>query len=117
MQEETILHALLRIQKTQNTIAITTAIVMGVLLIVYFFTFAMLIDKGYYTILLVELVTSILFLVAFFSLNRLAFYVTRLIYRRHQAYGALLDRLSPQDASLPPQRVLERIMGESRGGA
>ncbi len=109
MPEEAILQALQRIQKTQNTIAISAAIIMGILLIVYFFTFAMLIDKGYYTILWIQAVTSILFITAFFFLNRLAFRVTRLIYGRRQPFASLLARLSPQDASLPPQKLVQRL--------
>ncbi len=104
------LQALQRLNKAQNTIATTLAITMGTLMVTYFFTFAMLIDKGYHGALLLELITSILFIIAFFFLNELSFRVIRLIYGHRRPYLELLRHLTPHDASLSPQQVLERIM-------
>ncbi len=108
-EEHILLQALQRIQKTQNIIATTVAITMGTLMVSYFFTFAMLIDKGHRGALLVELITTLLFIVAFFFLNRLAFAITRLYYGRRQPHARLLARLSAADASTPPEQLLARL--------
>ncbi|HHH36280.1 MAG TPA: hypothetical protein ENK48_05560 [Gammaproteobacteria bacterium] len=107
--EQEILQALRRIQKTQNTIATTMAIAMGTLMVTYFFTFAMLIDRGRHGMLLVELITTLLFIVAFFFLNRLAFVLTRLRYARRQPHARLMKMLSPSDAAVPPEELLARL--------
>ncbi|MFQ5487518.1 MAG: hypothetical protein ACE5ET_03610 [Gammaproteobacteria bacterium] len=104
------LQALQRLHKIQNTIATTLAITMGTLMVTYFFTFAMLIDKGYHGALLLEVITSILFIIAFFFLNQLSFRIIRLIYGQRKPYAELLRQLTPCDAGLSPQQVLERIM-------
>lgn len=103
------LQALQRLHKTQARLATTLAITMGTLMVIYFFTFAMLIDKGYHSALLLELVTSILFIISFFFLNQLSFFLIRLLYGRRQPYAGLLRRLAPRDVGLPPQQLLERI--------
>ena len=114
--DQSALQAIQRLHKIQNTIGTTLAITMGTLMVIYFFTFALLIDKGYHAALLVEFITSILFIIAFFFLNHLSFRVIRLIYRRRQPYADLLRHLAPRDAGLPPQQVLERIKASAGRG-
>ena len=88
MQET--LKAIKTIQKTQRRIAVTTGIIMGVLMSVYFFSFATLIDHGMFGVLLVEIITSVAFVFAYIFMNPLSFRLTRLfLTRRH---GKLLNR-------------------------
>lgn len=110
------LKALQRLHKTQNAIATTLAITMGTLMVTYFFTFAMLIDKGYHGALWLEALSTLLFIIAFFYLNPLAFAIVRLIHGRRRPYADLLRRLTPRDAARPPEEVMKRI-GAADGGA
>ena len=109
MGDEELLQALERIQKTQNRIAMTLGITMGMILIIYFFTYAMLIDRGYDGVLLFEAITSVLFIIAFFFLNRIAFLLTRLILGRRQPFAALLQHMQPGDGNVPPPQLLQRL--------
>lgn len=93
------------IQNTQRKISIITGFTMGILLIVYFFTFAMLIDKGYSFLLKFEIVTTVIFVIAFFFLNKLSFQLTRLVYMRQPVYGQLLSKLKSGDINKTPEEV------------
>ena len=101
--------ALQRIQKTQNNISIYSAILMGSLMATYFFTFALLIDKGYQLALTIEIVTSLLFIWAFFFLNRLAFHATRLWYLNRRPYREIMSCLTPDDIGMQADQLLKKL--------
>jgi len=101
------LEAIQAIHKTQKRIATVTGVTMGILMSIYFFTFATLIDRGMFGALLLEVITSIAFIFAFIFMNRLSFGLTRLFYRRRHA--ALLQQLSPADINKSPEQVCESI--------
>jgi len=105
------LNAIEAIQKTQRRIAVTTGVIMGVLMSVYFFSFATLIDHGMFGALLVEIITSIAFVVAYIFMNPLSFRLTRLLLARR--HGELFKRLSPRDVYKTPQQVLEALDNET----
>jgi len=93
----------------QNRIAMTLGITMGMILIIYFFTYAMLLDRGYDGVLLFEAITSVLFIIAFFFLSRISFRLTRLILGRRPPYASLLQLMQPGDSNVPPQQLLQRL--------
>jgi len=101
------LQAIETIQKTQRRIAVTTGVIMGILMSVYFFSYATLIDHGMFGVLLVEIITSVAFVFAYIFMNRLSFKLTRLFLARR--YGELLARLSPRDIYKTPEQVLETL--------
>lgn len=105
------LRAIESIQKTQRRIAVTTGVIMGVLMSVYFFSFATLIDHGMFGALLIEIITSIAFVFAFIFMNRLSFGLTRFLLARQ--HGRLLNRLSPRDIYKTPDQVLEILNNET----
>ncbi len=109
MGDEELLQALEHIQKTQNRIAMILGITMGMLLILYFFTYAMLMDRGYHGVLLFEAVTSVLFIIAFFFLTRISLLLTRLILGRRQPFDKLLRHMQPGDHNVPPAELLQRL--------
>lgn len=82
---------------------------MGILLILYFFTFAMLIDMGYSFLLKFEVITSIIFVITFFFLNKLSFQLTKLIYKGHASHRELLSRLIPSDVYKAPEGLQQDI--------
>ncbi len=113
MKSDNTLNILKKIQKTQNNIVMYSAITMGMILIIYFFTFAMLVDKGYKSILMFEIVTSIIFFASFFFLNKIAFHATRLLYRRRQPHSSIIRMLSAADIARKPEELLPKIDPEA----
>jgi len=105
MQEK--IEAIEAIHKSQRRIATIIGITMGMLMSVYFFTFATLIDRGMFGILLFEIITSIGFIIAFIFLNPLSFRLTRLIHGRRHA--ALLKQLSATDINKTPEQLCDSI--------
>jgi len=110
------LAALQRIKKTQNNISTYSAIFMGSLMVIYFFTFAMLIDRGHGLALMAEIITTIVFIYAFFFLNKLAFHATRLWYLGRRPYQEILSCLTSADMSLQGEELLKRLQqsGQNR---
>jgi len=105
MQEK--IQAIAAIHKTQRRISTISGITMGMIMSVYFFTFATLLDRGLFGALLFEIITSIGFIIAFLFLNPLSFRLTRLIHGRRHA--ALLEQLSPTDINKTPEQLCESI--------
>jgi len=110
------LAALQRIKNTQNNISTYAAIFMGSLMVIYFFTFAMLIDRGHSLALIIEIFTTVLFTCAFFFLNKLAFHATRLWYLGRRPYQEILSCLTPADMGLQGEELLKRLQqsGQNR---
>ena len=99
------LKAIQAIHKTQRRIATIAGITMGVLMSIYFFTFAALIDRGMSTVLVFEIITSIAFVFAFIFIHPLSFRLTRLLYRR--SHAELLRQMEPADIHKTPEQVYE----------
>lgn len=97
------------IQNTQRRIAITIGIIMGVTLSTYFFTFAMLIDRGITGMLVFEAVSSVLFIVAYIFLNRISFAVTRLRYQRSRPHDELIQQMKPGDINIPAEQLITTL--------
>jgi len=99
------LKAIQAIHKTQKRIATLAGITMGILMSIYFFTFAALIDRGMFGVLVFEMITSIAFVFAFIFIHPLSFRLTRLFYGRNHA--ALLQQLMPADIHKTPEQVYQ----------
>lgn len=109
MTTEEITQAIEKIQNTQNNIKVFTAIPMGLLLIVYFFSYATLIDHGYSGFLVFEIITSILFVLAFIFLNSLSFHVVKWIYRKHSPHKEIIQQLTPETIVKPAESLCNAI--------
>ena len=72
---------------------------------IYFFTFAALIDRGMFAVLVFEVITSIAFVFAFIFIHPISFRLTRLYY--HRSHAALLQQLLPADIHKTPEQVYE----------
>jgi hypothetical protein len=94
MTQQDEIEAIQRMQNTQGNIKVFTAIPMGVLMILYFFTYATLVDKGMTALLVLEIVTTILFVLALIYLNQLSFYIIRQIFKNKRPYKDLLMYLT-----------------------
>lgn len=105
------------LQHSQSNIKVYTAIPMGVLMILYFFSFATLIDKGMYGMLTFEIVSSILFVLAIIYINRFSFVLLRMRYKNKPPYRDLFPYVSYLDLSGKPGEISQAIENRRRQSA
>jgi len=95
-----IIESLESLQRSYSNIKIYTAVPMGVLMILYFFSFAMLIDKGMNSALMFEIVTSILFVLYFVYINRAAFAILKFLNRNKSVRSNLLSLMDGNELAM-----------------
>ena len=101
-----------KLQQSYSNIKIFTAVPMGVLLIVYFFSFAMLIDKGMHGALMFEIITSIIFVLYFIFINQAAFAILKFLNRKKVKYNDVLSIIDESDLALKSDAL--SVLVESR---
>lgn len=109
MQDDSLQQTIEKIQNTQNNIKIYTAVPMGVLMLLYFFSYAPLIDHGLTKLLMVEVVTSVIFILAFIFLNRWSFKAVKIIYRNRSPYKEVLQQLTAEKISKPADQLCQEL--------
>jgi hypothetical protein len=100
------------VKKAHENIMVVTGVLIGILLIVYFFTFAQFFDRGYMAVVYFQAVTSVMLVVALFFLKRIAFVFIRMIYGRRDAYQPFLSAIVASDLD-KDARTLEQEFGSS----
>lgn len=98
-----------KIQNTQNNIKIFTGVPMGILLLLYFFSYATLIDHGYTKLLIVEIITSVLFVLAFIFLNSWSFTVVKFIYKNRSPYREIVQQLTVEKIAKPAEQLCKEV--------
>ena len=98
-----------KIQNTQNNIKIFTAVPMGLLLLVYFFSYAQLVDHGLVRMLIVEILTSILFVLAFIFLNTWSFHAVKFIYKSRSPYREIMQQLTPEKIAKSADQLCKEL--------
>ena len=98
-----------RLQQSYSNIKIFTAVPMGVLLILYFFSFAMLIDKGMNAALWFEIITSVLFVIYFIFINRAAFAILKFLNRNNSQNSDILALMSVSELLMKPDALSDII--------
>ena len=101
-----------RLQQSYSNVKIYTAVPMGVLMILYFFSYAMLIDRGMNGALIFEIVTSILFVLYFIYINQAAFVILRFIHRKKSQLSDMLSLMNASDLAMNAETLSNVI--ESR---
>lgn len=89
-----------RLQQSYSNVKIFTAVPMGVLMILYFFSYAMLIDRGMTGALMFEIVTSVLFVLYFIYINQAAFVVLKFIHRNKPQLKEMLSLVNASDLAM-----------------
>lgn len=100
------------LQQSYSNIKIFTAVPMGVLMILYFFSFATLIDRGMNGLLWFEIITTILFLIYFIAINKAAFVILKFLSRRNAHKSEILSLMDVSELSMKPEALSDII--ESR---
>jgi len=96
------------IQDKQRSFKITLGASMGMILIVYFFTFAMLVDKFPPAFFIFEAITSVIFLVSFFMLNKISFAYVKLRMAGKANYQDYFEIMQASDVDESAETILER---------
>lgn len=109
MSEDSLQAIIEKIQNTQNNIKIFTAVPMGILLIVYFFSYAQLVDHGLMNLLIVEIITSVLFVLAFIYLNSWSFHVLKVIYKKRSPFREVMQQLTPEKIAKSADQLCKEI--------
>ncbi len=69
----------------------------GMILLVYFFTYAQFVDRGMTVFLTLEVITSILFVIALFNLKKISFYLVKLKLGKTSPYTDIFMKLTVAD--------------------
>jgi hypothetical protein len=70
---------------------------MGMMMILYFFSYAALVDRGLTGFLYFEIITTILFLLALVKLNQFAYMLLKLRFGKKTDYGALMNNITAEN--------------------
>ncbi|WP_455222889.1 hypothetical protein [Kaarinaea lacus] len=101
------------LQNSLSNIKVFTVVPMGVLMIVYFFSFATAIDRGMYGVLAFEIVTTILFIFSIIFINKFAFLLLKMRYRNKAPYASVLAHVDYLDLAGKPEEVSQTIESRS----
>jgi len=98
------------LQAKLSNIKIFVAVPMSMLMIFYFFTFAMLIDKGQNGALYFEIISSIAFIYALIKLNPLGFWLLKKRFAKHPTYAPILQQLDMDGIAKDAEQIAERLL-------
>ena len=97
------------LQESQKSIKITLGTLMGLILIIFFFTFAMLVDKAPPIFFVIETIITIIIIPLFFMLNKVSFLILKITKGKKAEYRELISRLNANDMDKKPEVVLENL--------
>jgi len=97
------------LQNVQGNIKVFSAVPMGILMILYFFTYARLVDEGMYGLLIFEMVSSVLFIFAIIKMNQLSFGVIRFWYRNTPPYNDILLLVDHVVFAKKPEEISKHV--------
>ncbi len=103
------LEAIRRIKKSHENLVVTLGITIGVVLGIYFFTFAALIDSARPYVIQFMMVTTVLLVVALFYVKQIAFFFTRRLLGRKAECKALLALLVVADLAKDEQQLEQQL--------
>jgi len=91
--------AIVRIKKIQENIAVVVGVIIALTLSVYFFTYAMLVDKGLEGMIWAQGLSAIAMLLILIYLKQVSFFLARLWLGRKAEYKDALASLAASDSS------------------
>lgn len=100
--------AIQKIKKINENIMISTGIGIGIILILYFVTFSMLIDKGS-VLFNFQAFSSVVLIFILVYLKRFSFNTTKLLLGKKEPYQIMFEKLTPNDLTLEDGVLLEKI--------
>ena len=109
MTSEDIINAIEQIQKSQNNIKIFTAVPIGIIMILFFFTFASLIDHGMMGVLYIEIGSTILFILALIYLNKISFFLVTSMYNSRKLHSSIISKLTPININKSAEKLAQEL--------
>lgn len=103
------LDAIRRIKKTHENFVVALGITIGLILGVYFFSFAALIDSAPPIAIQFLMVTTVLLVLALIYVKRIALFFTRLKLGRKSEYKPLLAALVVADLAKDEEALLRQL--------
>lgn len=100
------------VKKAHENIMVATGVLIGILLLVYFFSFAQFFDRGYMGVVWFQTITSIAMIAALFFLKRIAFLIVRMTYGRREPYRVFVSAIVASDLD-KDEKTLEEEFGSS----
>lgn len=109
MTNEAIIEKIETIQNKQTRYKLIFGTFLGMILLVYFFTFAMFVDKFPPAFFMVELITTPIIFALFFFLNHISFALIRGGFEKQDDYRDLIKVMSRSDLDVKPEKIAERL--------
>ncbi len=109
MTDEAEIESIRKLKKRSENATIALGVTISTILILYFFSFATLIDKAPPAFITVQAVTTVLFVVALFFLKKIAYSFTKLTLGRRSPYRQLLANLTAKDLDKDETELYEQI--------
>ena len=102
------------LQNSLSNIKVFTVVPMGIMLILYFFSFATAIDRGMYGLLAFEIVTTILFIFAIIYINKVSFVLLNMRFKNKAPFNSVLPYVDYSDLSGKPDDILNLVENRRR---
>ena len=97
------------LQNSLGNIKVFTVVPMGIMLILYFFSFATAIDRGMYGLLTFEIVTTIMFVFAIIFINKVSFVLLNMRYKNKAPFNSVLPYVDYSDLSGKPEDIVNLV--------
>lgn len=112
MSQQITIDIIRTVKKAHENIMVIIGVLIGVILLVYFFSFAQFFDRGYMGVVWFQAISSVVFVAALFFLKRIAFTVVRVIYGRREPYQVFVSAIVASDLD-KDEKALEEEFGSS----
>jgi Kef-type K+ transport system membrane component KefB len=109
MSQQEIIDAIQRIKKSQENFMVGIGILTGMVLIVYFFTFAMLVDTTTGAPVWFQAITTVAMVLVLIFLKRVGFFFARLWLGRRPGCKTVFGAIQASDLSLDEQTLASQI--------
>jgi len=109
MSEQETLNAIRRIKNTHENLIVTVGVLIGMTLLVYFFTFAMFVDKASTVLIWFEIITAILMALMLVFLKKVGFFLTKILLGRRSDCRVVFAAIVATDLVLDEQALVEKI--------
>ena len=109
MSKQETLYAIRRIKKTHENLVVVIGVLIGMLLLIYFFTFAMFVDKASTGWVWFQIITTILMALMLVFLKKVGFFLTRQLLGRKPDCRSIFAVLRTADLALDEQVIAEKL--------
>lgn len=102
-------NAISQIKKTHENFMVSLGVLIGTILVVYFFTYGALVDSVTSSLIWFEVITSVMMLFVLIFLRRVCFVLTRFKLGRKAEFRTVFDSIHVADLALDEHAILEKL--------